>query len=180
MRNKPGVPGWPVWMVLLVPLAGTAATTTAPAPVAVNTAEVLTRIESETLLLKARERQLAVRAAIAQRQNEIAGRTDEGTRLGSVAVSANPVVQSLEGIGQNQSATLLYDSGVVVEVRPGDVLAGGMRVLSIGANGVTVATSKNRQLRLQLAGSAAPASAAAPARPAVGLPPLFPGARGER
>ncbi|MFB9241729.1 type IV pilus biogenesis protein PilP [Massilia antarctica] len=159
--------------------AGARAAAGAPAPATVNASDTLTRIESETLVLKARERQLAVRAAIAQRQNEIAGRQDEGARLGGAASAASPVVQSLEGIGQHQCATLLFDSGAVVEVRAGDVLAGGMRVLSIESNGVIVETARKKRLRLHLADSAAaPFNPVAAPRPALALPPLFPGAKG--
>ncbi|NHZ32665.1 type IV pilus biogenesis protein PilP [Massilia rubra] len=169
--------------------AATAATAAAavPVPAAASASDTLTRIESETLVLKARERQLAVRAAIAQRQNEIAGRQDEAARLGSPAPAASPVVQSLEGIGQHQYATLRFDSGAVVEVRAGDMLAGGLRVLSVESNGVIVETARKKRVRLPLAGNAAvsapapapvPAFAPAPARAAVALPPLFPGATG--
>lgn len=163
-----------------------AASAPAPASGAASTSDTLTRIESETLVLKARERQLAVRAAILQRENEIAGRQDEGARPAGVAAAASPVVQSLEGIGHNQSATLLFESGAVLDVRAGDVLADGMRVVSIGSHGVTVDTARKKRMRLRMAGSAsAPAqvpapllTGAAPARPAPGLPPLFPGASG--
>ncbi|MFS2008011.1 type IV pilus biogenesis protein PilP [Duganella sp. CT11-25] len=160
------------------PAAPVPAATPARAPAAVNASDALTRIESETLVLKARERQLAVQAAILQRQNEIAGKQDEGARLSSAPVSGNPVVQSLEGIGKNQYATLLFESGSLVEVRAGDVLADGMRVVAIQSNGVIVETAKKKRMRLHLMGGApAPFNPALP-RPAVGLPPLFPGAKG--
>lgn len=150
----------------------------APAPAAINAAEALTRIESETLVLKARERQLAVQVAILQRQNEIAGRQDEGGRLSSSPVSGNPVVQSLEGIGRHQFATLLFESGAVVEVRVGDVLADGMRVTAIEPNGVIVETAHKKRMRLHLMGGAVVRAQTAPPPAPVSLPPLFPGAKG--
>ncbi|RSZ61089.1 type IV pilus biogenesis protein PilP [Massilia atriviolacea] len=170
--------------VAAVPAAA-AAPVSAAAPGGASASDALTRIESETLVLKARERQLAVKAAIAQRQNEIAGRQDEGARLGSAAPGSSPVVQSLEGIGQHQYATLRFESGAVAEVRAGDVLAGGLRVLSVESNGVIVETARKKRMRLHMAGNAQapfnPAPAPLPpalARPAVALPPLFPGATG--
>lgn len=165
-----------------------APTAPVPAPATASAADALTRIESETLVLKARERQLAVQAAIMQRQSEIAGRQEEGVRRLSVPVSVNPVVQSLEGIGKQHYATLLFESGAVADVRAGDVLPDGLRVVRIDGDGVTVETANKKRTRLHLAGSAAAPFAAAPslpplpppvlARPAPGLPPLYPGAKG--
>jgi type IV pilus biogenesis protein PilP len=197
MRNNPRAlrsllslrPLWPLLPLLAcVPALAIAAAvaTDAAAPAAapaasaatVNAADALTRIEAETLVLKARERQLAVQAAILTRQNEIAGKQDEGARLVSAPVSGNPVVQALEGIGADKFATLLFDTGRVLEVRNGDVLADGMRVVAVQSNGVIVETAKKKRIRLNMAGGApAPFNPSLP-RPAVGLPPLFPGAPG--
>ncbi len=166
-------------------LAATPAVPAAPvsAPATASAADALTRIESETLVLKARERQLAVQAAIMQRQSEIAGRQEEGVRRLSVPASVNPVVQSLEGIGKQHYATLLFESGAVSEVRAGDVLPDGLRVVRIDGDGVTVETANKKRTRLHLAGSAPAPSLLPPlapvlSRPAPGLPPLYPGAKG--
>lgn len=108
------------------------------------TADKLTRIEAETLLLKARERQLEVQANILTRQNEIAAKQSVGNALAQNAVAGDPVVHGVEGIGSHMFATLQLNDGNIVDVQTGDVLSNGMRVISIAPSAVIVQSGKKR------------------------------------
>lgn len=142
-----------------------------------SASERLTKIESETLILKAKEKQLDVQAKIIARQSEINTRQIEAERMALPASNGNPVIVALEGIGQRMVASLQTDNGNVVDVRVGDVLANGMRVRSIQANEVIVENAKKQRLRLAVAGPSPAAVQTDPAYPAPGLrlpapPPL--------
>ncbi|MFZ2999111.1 MAG: type IV pilus biogenesis protein PilP [Undibacterium umbellatum] len=148
-----------------------------PFAMADSASERLTKIESETLILKAKEKQLDVQAKIIARQSEINTRQIEAGRMALPASNGNPVIVALEGIGQRMVASLQTDNGHVVDVRVGDVLANGMRVHSIQANEVIVENTKKQRLRLAIAGSSSIAMQTEPAYQAAGLrlpppPPL--------
>ncbi|MBC7413965.1 MAG: type IV pilus biogenesis protein PilP [Herminiimonas sp.] len=148
-----------------------------PASGAETTSESLTRIEAETLVLKAQERQLAVKAKILQLQTDIATRQAGAGQMASLGTPGDPTVQSIEGIGGTLFATLQIENGSRIDVKPGDILPNNMRVVSIKANEVVVSTDKQRRIRLAT-GSAAPMAAASGtlqgigAAPAV-LPPAY-------
>jgi type IV pilus biogenesis protein PilP len=140
--------------------------------------DTLSRIEAETLVLRARERQLVVQAAIIAKQNEIAARQDDTERATKAHVGSNPVVHSIEGIGANQYATLELDNGSLADVRVGDALANGMRVLAVQGGGVTVQTADKKRVRLMAAVHApAPFDPSLPVS-GVSLPRSFPGGKG--
>ncbi len=138
-------------------------------------ADQLSRIDAETLVLKAQERQLAVQTKILQLQADLNNRQtsiDQNARPGA---PGDPTVQSIEGIGDAVFATLLFENGSSIDVRTGDVLPNGMRVLSVRTNEVTVSADKRRNVRL-LPGNAALISAASGAVPAtMALPSVAPG-----
>jgi type IV pilus biogenesis protein PilP len=108
----------------------------------------LTRIEEETLILKARERQLEVQAKIIAKQNEIAFKQAETEHISQPPVVGNPLIHSVEGIGAAMFATLQLDNGNIVDVQVGDVLSNGMRIVSIRPNEVMVETQKKKRIRL--------------------------------
>jgi type IV pilus biogenesis protein PilP len=159
------------------PLAQAAAVTATD-----TTADTLGKIESQTLLLKAQERQLAVRLQIAQQQNDISARQAEVSRLAQPSRAGDPGVLAIERIGASTVATLLFENGSTAEVSAGDALPNGMTVLSVRHNEVVVRNSKKQRVRLASANLPAPAgmtgSAAlpglppAPARMPLMLPPL--------
>jgi type IV pilus biogenesis protein PilP len=127
-------------------------------------ADQLSRIDAETLVLKAQERQLAVQTKILQLQGELNARQtglDQSARPGA---PGDPTVQSIEGIGDTVFATLRFENGSTIDVRTGNVLPNGMQVLSIKTNEVTVSADKRRNIRL-LPGNAALISAASGAVP---------------
>jgi type IV pilus biogenesis protein PilP len=111
------------------------------------TADALARIEAETLVLKARERQLTVQAQIAALQAEIASLRPMNAR-GRHAAASRPVIRGIDGIGRTVYATLMLEGGNVIEVKAGDVLPNGMRIVSVQANGVIVDTPNRGRIHL--------------------------------
>lgn len=146
------------------------------AALADSTAESLTKIEAETLVLKARERQLDVQSQIISKQNEIASKQAAAghlERMTSMATTSDPVVRSIEGVGKALYATLMLNNGATVDATIGDTLPNGMRVVSIQSNAVIVETQKRKRVRLSTSSvSAVPYQAPFPnGMPAVPPPP---------
>lgn len=112
-----------------------------------TTSQSLTRIEAETMVLKARERQLEVQASIVGRQNEIAAKQSLIAALNQAEVVGDPMIRAIEGIGGRLFATLQLNDGSVVEVQQGDTLPGGMKIVSIGPRQV-LAQAGARKVRL--------------------------------
>lgn len=139
-----------------------------------SASDQLTRIEAETMLLRARAQQLDIQANIIARQNEIAARQAETDRMAQAPVAGNPVIRAIEGIGQNMYATLLTNNGNLIDVKVGDILPNGMKVTSIRSNGVIV-EGPNRK-RVRLAAMSHTPVAFDPDFPSAGvrLPPMLP------
>jgi type IV pilus biogenesis protein PilP len=133
----------------------------------------LTRLEAETLVLKAREKQLEVQAGIIAKQNDIMAKQALNDRLTQAAVIGDPVIRSIEGVGSALYATLQLADGSVVDAQAGDVLSNGMRVISIKPKEVIVENKKKRRVRL--AGMSHSPAQFNPGYPGTGLalpPPL--------
>ena len=142
-----------------------------------STADSLSRIEAETLILKAQEKQIQVKAQIADREAEIASKQLASGRSGRSAILTDPTVKGVEGIGPNLVASLLLENGVSIDVKAGETLANGMRIVSIRSTEVIAETPGRRRVRLAPTAPQAPAGATAyPAYPTamVALPPLAP------
>ena len=158
---------------LSLTLLGSTVLVTLPA-CAESTAETLTRIEAETLVLKAQERQLAVKATILQLQTELSARQASADQSARPGAPGDPTVQSIEGVGNALFATLMFENGSTIDVKTGDTLPNGMRVMSIRNNEVMVAASAHRRVRLA-PGTAAQVSAASGAiETSVSLPTMGP------
>jgi type IV pilus biogenesis protein PilP len=150
------------------------------AAAAESTVDSLGKIESETLLLKARQKQLDVQAQIVSKQSEIATKQAEVDRLTltHTATLGDPMIRSIEGIGKIIYATLQLDNGNTMDVKTGDTLPNGMRILSIRQNDVVVETVGKRRIRLGTSTSTGTV-AATPYNPAysnmaTALPPFVP------
>lgn len=140
------------------------------------TADSLARIENETLLLKAKERQMAVRLQLATQRNDLAQRHLQTKQLERPARAGDPTVVAVEGIGQRMHAILLMDNGSQLDAAIGETLPNGMTVLSVRAGEVVVGQGRKERIRLAHApapgaGNAA-AGAAAQARTPWTLPAL--------
>jgi type IV pilus biogenesis protein PilP len=138
-----------------------------------NTSESLTRIEAETLVLKAREKQLEIQSSIVSKQNEIAVKQSMTTVINQPVVVGDPVIRAIEGIGGKLYATLQLSDGSIVDVQQGDILSNGMKIVAISSREVQV-LSKNNQ-RIRLASYAQQNNGFNPSFPSAGLsfpPPL--------
>ncbi|WP_344763227.1 type IV pilus biogenesis protein PilP [Actimicrobium antarcticum] len=145
-----------------------------PSGAAETTAESLTRIEAETLVLKAQERQLAVKTKILQLQADITARQNNADQSARPGAPGDPTVQSIEGVGNVVHATLQFENGSSIDVKVGDTLPNGMRVLSVNTNEVIVSADKRNSVRL-LPGTAAVVAAASGGVPTnMALPAMGP------
>lgn len=134
----------------------------------------LAKIEEETLILKAREKQLAIKAQIAAKEAELATKNLDASRFQQSPEDA-PVILSIEGIGKNLHATLQMRNGSTMDVSSGDILPNGMKVVSIRSNEVMVETAKTRRLRLATGAPAATVHPQVAQRPmTLSMPPLPP------
>lgn len=109
-----------------------------------NTSQSLTRIEAETMVLKARERQLEVQSNIVGKQNEIAAKQSLIAALNQAEVVGDPMIRAIEGLGGRMYATLQMNDGSIVDVQQGDTLPNGMKIVAIGAREVRVQAGKRR------------------------------------
>jgi type IV pilus biogenesis protein PilP len=130
------------------------------APAFAETAEELTKIESETALLKAQAKKIEVQAQIAAKQAEIdrLSMPSAPTGPGGLILPASPVdptIHAVEVIGKSRYATLNLGNGTMMDVKVGDVLPNGMRVYAIQPNEVVVGTGKQR-IRLSHGAHAGP------------------------
>lgn len=127
---------WSIALVFFAALAG-------PLARAGSMADELAQIESEHVLLKAKLRVLETRAQMAARQGDIERLTPAGQR------TKVPTVDGVEGLAGKLRATLTLDNGQQAEVRQGDALPNGMRVVSIQSDGVVVLTTARKRVRLK-------------------------------
>jgi type IV pilus biogenesis protein PilP len=116
-----------------------------------SASESLTRIEAETLVLKAREKQLDVQSSIVAKQNEILAKERMREQFTQNAAVGDPVIRSVEGIGKNVYAVLQMPDGSIVDVTAGDTLSNGMKIVSIKSNEVIVEKGKKGRARLATA-----------------------------
>ena len=113
-----------------------------------STAASLTRIEAETLLLRAREKQLEVQASIIAKQNDIAAKQAMGVAISQPPVVGQPVVRAIEGLGKTLYATLELSDGSMLDVQNGSVLPNGMRVVAVEPNAVLAQAPGKKRVRL--------------------------------
>lgn len=113
-----------------------------------STSDILSRIEAETLVLKAREKQLEIQSNIVSKQNEIAVKQSMTTAITQPVVVGDPVIRAIEGMGGKMYATLQLSDGSVVDVQQGDVLSSGMKIVAISAREVVALSKDSRRVRL--------------------------------
>lgn len=130
-----------------------------------STAQQLTRIEAETAVLKARARKVEVQAQIANKNAEIAARNAESRRINEQpSASPNtPMLRAVDGLGGVLYATLDMPNGGSVDVRAGDRLSDGSRVLSVQPREVVLETSGKRRIKLGRSSTPSPSLAVPPA-----------------
>jgi type IV pilus biogenesis protein PilP len=139
-----------------------------------SASENLTRIEAETLVLKAREKQLDVQAKIIAKQSEIASKQADSNRVTQSAVPGLPVILSIEGLGKNIFATLQLDNGSTLDVQPGEILSNKMKIISIRQNEVIIENAKKERVRLAPASQTTTTFDVSYPSAGLRLPPLAP------
>lgn len=121
MRNKAGV--------ALIPLMVAAAFAQAE-----GTVGDLSRIQSETIILKAK-------VSRATAQSEL----DAKSRVGQVNDDVDaPVVKSVYGVGRKLFASFLYSNGVAMDAKQGDTILGGYKVVTLTVDKVELGKGKRR------------------------------------
>jgi type IV pilus biogenesis protein PilP len=138
-----------------------------------SASDTLTRIEAETLILKAREKQLDVQASILAKQNEIAVKQVVHDQISQPSVAGDPLVRAVEGIGKKMFATLQMSNGTLIDAQVGDTLSNGMRIVFIRQNEVIVEAGKRKRVRLSSYANATPFNPSYP-NAGVSLPPALP------
>ncbi len=111
------------------------------------TIEELSRLQSETILLQAKLKQAELRSELSARNYP----------KHSVEVEQLPVVQAVYGAGNERYATLLYNSGMTLDAKTGDLIPGGFTVISISVDQILLSKGKQRAV-LGFATVAKPAS----------------------
>lgn len=139
-----------------------------------SVSDSLQKIETETLILKARERQLDVQDKIISKQRQIASKRAESERVTQSAVVGNPMILSIEGLGKNMSASLQLEGGGTADVFSGDILSNGMKVVSIRPNEVIVENGQGKRIRLAGAARGVQEFDTAVSPSAMNFPPLPP------
>lgn len=135
---------------MAVPVALLALTVGCGVALAEGTVGDLSRIQTETLLLKAK-------VSRASAQAELDAKSRGGPTGGSDTEA--PVVKNVYGVGGKMAATFLYGSGVVVDGRAGDAIPGGFKVVSVSIDKIEL--SKGGKT-FQIGFSATPPVQAAP------------------
>ncbi|MDH0071209.1 type IV pilus biogenesis protein PilP [Stenotrophomonas maltophilia] len=129
---------------------------------AVPTIGELSRIQAETLLLKAR-------AEKAKAQSELSGDAAKGAVAAVVEPTIAPVVSRVYGAGDKLKARFLYEGGASTDEVVGSLIPGDYRVVVISMERVIV---ERRGKRLELAFSGTPPVAPRSKEPA--QPPTYP------
>lgn len=144
-----------------------------PSPEAAATVAALTRLEGETVVLKAQLKKLETQTQIAQRAAEL-------SRLNGDAGPEDVRVSAVEGVGTKLYATLVSRNEGQYEVKAGDTLPNGMKILSIKSNAVYAQSRSGAKVQLPMlatwsdassfAGSAGGGAAGVPPLPSMSLP----------
>lgn len=138
----------------------------APSPEAAATVAALTRLEGETVVLKAELKKLETQTQIAQRSAEL-------NRLNAGDTPDEVRVRAVEGLGNKLFATLESRNAGEFEVKVGDTLPNGMKIVSIKPNAVYAQTRGGGKVQLPMVVSwRASSYAGAPDTNPTGFPPL--------
>jgi type IV pilus biogenesis protein PilP len=115
----------------------------APSPEAVATVAALTRLEGETVVLKAELKKLETQTQIAQRSAEL-------NRLNGGGAPDEVRVRAVEGLGGKLFATLESRNAGEFEVKVGDTLPNGMRIVAIKPNAVVAQLRGGARVQLPM------------------------------
>lgn len=122
----------------------------------------LSKIQSETLIIKAK-----VNRASAQAELEAKSHVNGPSSANDEDV---PVVKNVYGFGKKLMATFLFSSGVTIDAREGEVIMGGYKVASLSVDKVELEKGGRR---FPVGFSGTPPIQGAPSRAAVSGGPLL-------
>jgi type IV pilus biogenesis protein PilP len=125
------------------PGAAPAASTTSTNSTASDTAAQLSRLQDETMVLKAQLKKLDAQSQIAERSAQL-------NHLGDSADHNEVKVHAIEGVGAHLYATVSTHDNDELEVRVGDTLPGGLRIVSIKNNAVDTQQANGAHVLLPL------------------------------
>ncbi|CAB3769408.1 type IV pilus biogenesis protein PilP [Paraburkholderia solisilvae] len=134
-----------------------------PTPAAAAAANELMRLQEDTVVLKAQLKKLDAQAQVAEREATL-NRMDRTITYDEIAVLAT------QSLGDSISATVDINGSGETEVRQGDTLANGMRVVSIHPGSVVVQGKDGHRLTLTVLSSHKAPSRVAAANG--GIPPI--------
>lgn len=130
----------------------------------------LSKIQSETLIIKAK-------VSRATAQAELEAKTRGSVAAPAIEVDV-PVVKNVYGIGKKLMATFLFSSGATIDAREGEVIMGGYKVASLSVDKVELEKG-GRRFPVGFSGTpplqGSPAQSAVPGAP---VPPMLPGSSG--
>jgi hypothetical protein len=146
----------------------TARASVVPTPAAVQAANELMQLQEDTLLLKAQLKKLDAQAEVVEREQAI-------HRLGSPVSYGDMSLVATQSLGKTMNATVASGDGAEMDVRAGDTLPNGMRVVSIRSGAIVLVSEEGRRVTLTVtAPQQAPRSVVATGAGAegAGVPPL--------
>jgi hypothetical protein len=155
------------WPMTTLAQASTPAAAVVPTPAAVQAANVLMRLQEETLLLKAELKKLDAQTQVAEREQAL-------HRMGGTATYGEESLVATQSLGKTMSATLSSSDGSEFDVRVGDTLPDGMRVTQIRSGALVLAGEDGRRttLTVSMPAHGALRSVAANGAAAGGVPPI--------
>ncbi|TKC86962.1 type IV pilus biogenesis protein PilP [Trinickia terrae] len=112
-----------------------------PTAAAMQAANELMRLQEDTLLLKAQLKKLDAQAQVAEREQTL-------HRMGNPVTYGEVSLLATQSLGKAMSATLASSDGSEFDVRAGDTLPDGMRVVQIRSGAVVLAGQDGRRTTL--------------------------------
>lgn len=138
-----------------------------------TTASELTRLSESIAVLTARQKELELKAQIAQKQQELARAAGAGPEL--------PSFVDIEGIDGKLVARLVFSRGIEQAVKKGETIRGGFNVSQITVNEIVLTRGKERfhiPFSTQYPGQAGQSGSNGPSSIAGAQPPsIFPAGR---
>lgn len=155
------------WPITAVSQASTPAAAVVPTPAAVQVANELMQMQEETLLLKAELKKLDAQAQVAEREQTL-------HRMGSTVTYGEVSLVATQSLGKTMSATLSSSDGSEFDVRAGETLPDGMRVVQIRSGAVVLVSEDGRHttLTVSMPAHGALRNIAANGTAAGGVPPI--------
>ncbi|HEV3104065.1 MAG TPA: type IV pilus biogenesis protein PilP [Trinickia sp.] len=137
-----------------------------PTAGAMAAANELMRLQEDTVVLKAELKKLDAQAQIAEREEAL-------RRMGHTQTYEEVFLLATQSLGKTMSATVRTSDGSEFDVRAGDTLPNGARVMSIRSGAMVIEADGGHRMTLTVSGARKPSSPiAAAAGAGYGVPPI--------